>query len=301
MDSKNLGGILDKINELRALFIFGQRVIPFLEELFYFVHDIVPVLEEINRSLYESANKMPRASSQLNKVTKATELATTEILDNLDGVLAKLNTIDEGFEKVTKDLDVLSKLDRESIKILRTEWKGDGKEVLQSVSNLGQQKQVCLKGVLSNVKGLEKSLKDIRTRSNDIMMSLQVQDITAQQIASVNHLIESVQERLSELIDKFSFSGTELIKEIKKGESYHFFDPDADYDKSGSRQKAADEFIKEASSLMNGTNNLNEKLFSHATRNANQSFVKNSPASQDEIDKLFVNGAMGKPKRNSRK
>ena len=70
MNSNNLDGILEKINELRALFIFGQRVIPFLEELFYFVHDIVPVLEEINVSIYESANKMPHASSQLNNVTK---------------------------------------------------------------------------------------------------------------------------------------------------------------------------------------------------------------------------------------
>lgn len=51
MDSKNLGGILDKIKELRAPFIFGQRVIPFLEELFYFVHDILPVLEETNLSI----------------------------------------------------------------------------------------------------------------------------------------------------------------------------------------------------------------------------------------------------------
>lgn len=51
MDSKNLGGILDKIKELQAPFIFGQRVIPFLEELFHFVHDILPVLEETNLSI----------------------------------------------------------------------------------------------------------------------------------------------------------------------------------------------------------------------------------------------------------
>ncbi len=115
MNSENLGGILDKINELRALFIFGQRVIPFLEELFYFVHDIVPVLEEINVSINESANKMPRAFSQLNKVTKATEVATTEILDNLDNVISRLNAIDAHFETTTNDLNALDKLDKQSV------------------------------------------------------------------------------------------------------------------------------------------------------------------------------------------
>ncbi|HUI29097.1 MAG TPA: hypothetical protein VLX91_02680 [Candidatus Acidoferrales bacterium] len=275
MDSKNLGGILDKINELRALFIFGQRVIPFLEELFQFVNDIVPVLEEINLSIYESTSKMPRASSQLNKVRKATELATTEILDNLDRVLSRLNTIDSHFQTATGDLAAIDVLDKKTIEAVRNSISDSNKTLLQEIIDLHEKKQNHLKAVKSNAEGLERSLKEIRAKSNDIMFSLQVQDITAQQISSVNHLIESVQERLSGLIDKFKLSGSELVTEIKKTEN-HTFDPDATYDHSPKRQKTADEMIRNA-------NRMKKKADSIGENSAN-------PTSQEEIDKLFGKG-----------
>lgn len=276
MNSKNLDGILDKINELRALFIFGQRVIPFLEELFYFVHDIMPVLEEINISIYESANKMPHASSQLNKVTQATELATTEILDNLESVLSRLNAIDSHFQTSTGDLTALENLDKETVEAVRTSLKGDDK-LLQKISALNEQKQAHLKILTSNANDLERNLKDIRAKSNDIMISLQVQDITAQQIASVNHLIESVQNRLSNLIDRFKLSGAELLSEIEMMEN-HSFDPLASYDRSGKRQDTADKIMQKANDVKDNLEQLGEN-------------EPGNQASQDEIDRLFGKGA----------
>ncbi len=275
MNSKNLGGILDKINELRALFIFGQRVIPFLEELFYFVHDIVPVLEEINVSIFESANKIPHASSQLSKVTQATELATTEILDNLDHVLSRLNTIDSNFENATSNLEAIDMLDRKTLDAVRSATNGSNKALLQEITQLHDQKQIHLKSVRGHAEKLDRDLKEIRAKSNDIMISLQVQDITAQQIASVNHLIESVQERLSGLIDRFKLSGAELVNEIEK-KGNHTFDPHATYDRSSGKQKTADD-------IMNDASILKSKLDSIRENPAN-------PTSQDEIDKLFGNG-----------
>ncbi len=276
MDSKNLGGILDKINELRALFIFGQRVIPFLEELFYFVHDIVPVLEEINSSIYESASKMPRASSQLDKVTRATELATTEILDNLDGVISRLNTIDSHFVTVTVDLDAIDRIDNQIIETVKSTLNGNGNALVQEISELYERKRAHLKAVKLNAAGLEKSLGDIREKSNDIMMSLQVQDITSQQIASVNHLIGSVQNRLSDLIDRFKISGAELMDEIENSD-HRTFDPNASYDRSGKRQESADEIVRDAVSKQDQPEGEEGKTA--------------DPTSQEEIDRLFGKGA----------
>jgi len=276
MNSKNLGGILDKINELRALFIFGQRVVPFLEELFYFVHDIVPVLEEINVSIYESANKMPRASSQLSKVTQATELATTEILDNLDSVLSELNAMGANFKSAAKDITALGEIDKKVIEVLTASLKESHPELLQQISQIHNEKQGHLKALGLNAAGLDQSLQDIRGKSNDIMISLQVQDITSQQIASVNHLIESVQDRLSSLIDRFKLSGTELISEIEKAE-HHSFDPLATYDRSTNKQNTADAIIKEANAIKSQLGGTGE--------------TPTDPASQDEIDKLFGKGA----------
>ncbi len=276
MNTKNLGGILDKINELRALFIFGQRVIPFLEELFYFVNDIVPVLEDINDSIYESANKMPRASSQLNKVTQATEIATTEILDNLDSVLSKLNAIGTHFQTATNDLAALDSLDEDSYNLIRSSLDGSHDELIKKVESLREQKLAHIKALRSNAGGLEKSLQDIREKSNDIMISLQVQDITAQQIASVNHLIQSVQDRLANLIDRFKISGADLVSEITKSEN-HTFDPLATYDRSGDAQRAADSVIQ---SVRHGD----------LPRSPRGNGASDS-ASQDEIDRLFGKGA----------
>ncbi len=275
MNTKNLGGILDKINELRALFIFGQRVIPFLEELFYFVNDIVPVLEDINESIYESANKMPRASSQLNKVTQATELATTEILDNLDGVLSKLTAMGSNFQAATNDMVALETLDEQTMKLIKSELKKDHPELVAKLTEINEEKAAHIRALRANAGGLEESLQDIRNKANDIMISLQVQDITTQQIASVNHLIQSVQDRLANLIDRFKISGADLVTEIQRAEQ-HTFDPLATYDRSGNAQKNADEVVR-------STNDKEPAQASSARK-------VSDPASQDEIDKLFGKG-----------
>ena len=276
MNTKNLGGILDKINELRALFIFGQRVIPFLEELFYFVNDIVPVLEDINESINESANKMPRASSQLNKVTQATELATTEILDNLDGVLSRLTAIGSNFQAATNDMMALKNLDDESFNLVKAALDGKHAELVDKLRELHERKSGHLDALRANAGGLEESLQHIRNKSNDIMISLQVQDITTQQIASVNHLIKSVQDRLASLIDRFKISGADLVSEIKKSEQ-HTFDPLATYDRSGDAQRNADQVVQS----VNGNGNSPRKAANDPP----------DPASQEEIDKLFGKGA----------
>ena len=54
--------LLRKADELKALFILGQRVIPFLEEIFLFVNEIKPLLDDINSSIEENLRKIGRAS-----------------------------------------------------------------------------------------------------------------------------------------------------------------------------------------------------------------------------------------------
>ncbi len=275
MDSKNLSGILDKIDELQALFIFGQRVIPFLEELFHFVHDIVPAMEDINLSIRESASKMPHVSSQLNKVNKATELAANEILDNLDRVLSRLNAIETHFQVTRRYLAAMDAIDIKTVEAVGAATNGSNEALDHEIVSLHEQKRSYLNSVRSNMEKLNRNLKDIRTKSNDIMISLQVQDITSQQIAYVNHLIESVQERLSMLLDRFEVSGVGLLTEIEKVEN-HSFDPHATYDHSSSRQKTADDIIMAADKLKNKMDTIKES--------------GSKSTSQEEIDR---NCAMG--------
>lgn len=267
MNSKDLGGILDKINELRALFVFGQRVVPFLEDLFYFVHDMVPLLEEINTSLRESTNKMPRVSSQLDKVTQATELATTEILDSVEKMNEKISTLSSSADTIVKSLREIEQIEDKTSEIFNSALAESHPALLKRIQSLNEKKWTYLSALHNETSLLQKSIEQIREESMEIMISLQVQDITSQQIAAVNHLIDSVQQRLSGLIGRFKVGEGDLLEELNTREVA--FNPNATYDRSGAKQKAVDNVIKQSSQSADSHNS------------------DRSIASQDEIDKLF--------------
>ncbi len=229
--------MLHKTEELKALFVFGQRVIPFLEEIFLFIREVTPLLENINTSIEENLTKMPKASQQLSNVTRATELATTEILDTLDGLSYKADVISSNMKQLLtiqqqnrqeqlKIVDIVGKLQRdeqtptdskESIYARITDVvkkiehrDGDGTssgyyvDSIKSAVSVLEQPQPSEELVANS----EKLLESIRMDSTQIMMSLQVQDITSQQLAAVNGLLQTVQSRLSEIM--IHFRNTEI-------------------------------------------------------------------------------------------
>lgn len=255
---KNLKELLDKANELRALFVLGQRVIPFLEEIFIFVSEIEPLLEEINSSIAENLKKMPSATKQLSKVTEATELATTEIMDILDNLTFKTDVISRNLNQLREIKDHHIAVSTRLLEILH--------KAIQANENLSNYLPEISK-VMTMIKENEAALFDktiretnsildsINMDSSSIMMSLQVQDITSQQLAAVNHLIETVQEKLMKIIEKFdktkienlidkpeintSTNVTKLHREIA-------FDPDAvkTIEEKSDMQSSVDELIK---------------------------------------------------------
>ena len=171
MLDKDINVLLSKAEELKALFILGQRVVPFLEEIFIFIREISPILDGINTAIEENISKMPRASEQLSKVTEATELATTEIMDILDGFKYKCDVISGNL----RDLNA-----------------AETDENKQLVGNS------------------ETLLDSLRSDAGQIMLALQVQDITSQQLAAVKHLLMTVQGRLGSILTHFdaaNFSG----------------------------------------------------------------------------------------------
>jgi hypothetical protein len=250
MKTQNVEVLLDKINELKALFIFGHRVFPFLEELFYFVQEVVPLLDEINVSIQESSSRIPKASMQLNKVTEAAEMATTEILDAVDGIVYKLGEIKASIDELQA---FCKKQKRAAAKITRcieeiAQCHPDDKTIT-SLHRMWQkyQEQSCLSETFKITKT---SIEDIKEASSKITISLQVQDITAQQVAAVNHLIESVQTRMQTLLKEFyEVDVAELVEKSNSPPSKKIaFDPDADYLKGRERQQIADTVVNRTQS-----------------------------------------------------
>ncbi len=208
MKEMDLSQLLGKAEELRALFVLGQRVIPFIEEIFIFVSEIKPLLDEINISIKDNLKKMPNASKQLTKVTEATEMATIEIMDIVDGLFFKSDVISSNINKLTdinknsvnNPSNVISLL---SSAVDNAQDENLAKELTDKIADYKNNNESEFDATVGKTNDIINSIKD---DSNSIMMALQMQDITTQQIAAVNNLLETVQIKLSQIIEKFQNS-----------------------------------------------------------------------------------------------
>ena len=290
MKTSQIEKIIRKVEELKALFIFGQRVMPFLEDLFYFIQEIVPLLDEINTQLKESSKRMPKASSQLNKVTEATEMATQEILDMVDGIVFKVNGIQTNINrfKSYSDLqDDLSKRIQKRLTLLEQKYPDDQdikgmKELWEKVDQSGN--------IPDPLESSKTYINEIRMLASNIMISSQVQDITAQQIASVNHLISSVQEKLSEVLTKLDTENLPELTDVPKIPIKKVaFDPNAVYTKAGERQHIVEDILsgKDVDMFAEASKELADKQKQEESQ---------EQLSTDDIEKLLNSTPSAPPK-----
>ncbi len=306
MNNKDVSVLLKKADELRALFVLGQRVIPFLEEIFLFVSEIQPLLDDINHSIQENLSKMPNASKQLSKVTEATELATTEIMDIVDGLVYKSDIITSNTNKLN---EIVSKKMANHLKLLEIIYKGidsgsNMKEVMphlaKTINSLKQSKNQSVMKIVDETNELTQS---IAMDSSSIMMSLQVQDITSQQIAAVNNLLETIQGKLGRILKNFQDSNIQDLIDAEEGpvdntnvSKMHraiAFDPEAvsAIEHKEVRQGQVDAIFS-ADADIEELLRENEKSMASGEENKQaepEPPVDNSPASQDDIDALFSN------------
>jgi chemotaxis regulatin CheY-phosphate phosphatase CheZ len=245
----NMADLFTKLNDLKSVFKYGERLIPVIQSLVDFMRDTEPLLERINTSIAESTNKIPKATNQINNVTSATELATTEILDLVDAISNEVSNI----EKLVK-----TGLEKEE------EKKQLQAQIIAEIGSLNGTGTLIMKyfELDTNFSSMAETMPmftKIKTDAYNITMSLQVQDITTQQLAAVNHLIESVQDKLASLLSNFNENSLKAGE--GNGETFDSrdaaFNPEARYAKSDDQQQIVD------------------------------TLVQSSVATQDEIDKLF--------------
>lgn len=249
---QNINDVFDSLNSLKSAFKIGEKVVPIIQNLTEFMQEIVPLLEQINYSITDSASQMPKVSNQINDVTSATELATTEILDLVDEITNGVSKIELSLtnllEKQANRQELFSKL-----KTILT-GNSDALVILKELENTNNVKEI--------ITGIKEKISKVGEDSYKITLSLQVQDITSQQLLAVNHLIESVNGRLQTLVEQINESDLKsefqsLAIEVPESAT---FDPNAKYNHETGRQDGANEIF-------------NDK--------------KQEQASQDDIDKLF--------------
>jgi chemotaxis regulatin CheY-phosphate phosphatase CheZ len=301
MKDLDIQNLLRRAEELKALFVLGQRVIPFLEDLFTFVGEIQPLLEEINNSIKENLSKMPSLSKQLSKVTEATELATNEILDIIDGIFYKLDLLVSSLNEAEKSNNFVQNFinDFEAIIKQREQeiWSNEDFEAKVVAIFDAFKENYSPRVAFDTVREI---IENIRTDSTSIMLALQVQDITSQQIAAVNHLLTTVQSRLNSLISKFNSKEVETVVtqaqeniNVTKLHREVAFDPDAVETLVGNstKQDEIDKIFEEGVSV----SQVNEDIsITESTEQANEIVgteeeeeSTEGPISQSDIDALF--------------
>ncbi|CBH25744.1 putative phage infection (PIP) family protein YhgE [Salinibacter ruber] len=232
---------LDKLDELQAIFVLSRRFAPFLDELFDFVQDITVLLEEVNTTIRTRSGHMERATEHLKSVSEATEVATSEILDHSDEVLKDLRSIEDQLSTVEEQFAEEAEADNQVLALLREELGEGHEELLDEVARIQGRKQDLRDEWAAQLQDTRDSLSPIRDRMNQIMMSLQVQDVTEQQLSSVNHLIETVRDRIDALLARLG-TGQADRSDAPSGEPSRTaaFNMNAEYDRSGDQQRMAD-------------------------------------------------------------
>jgi uncharacterized phage infection (PIP) family protein YhgE len=215
---------------------------------------------------------MGKATDQLKSISEATEVATDEILDYTDEVLSKLDVLKAGMEASRKQFEEVAAADEELLTLLRDELGEEHEELLEKVEKIEDKKRSLREDWTVQVEESKEALSGIRRKMNQIMMSLQVQDITEQQLSSVNHLIETVRSRIDALLEDLG-SGEVADKDIPSGtpSKTATFNERARYDHSPERQEMADETVAEAT---NGAS-------------SESSSSSDSAALQSDIDDMF--------------
>ena len=245
MKHEELMTLQTKVEELQAVLLFGKRAIPFLEDTFAFVKNIIPVVEAMKSSVDATSEKLPRASKQLDTVTHATEIASTEILNTLETMFGKLEAMMSRFREQQEQTRQLA----ETLHLMDEAWDSMGADAA------AQDRQRRLREawnkhrtfLLTFGEGFPESLQGLQSDCTNIMMALQVQDITAQQIAAVNKMMQSVDEGLNKLMRHFAEVPAD--HDPQRYSHAHLdiqFDVEADYFGSKDRQKAADALVANA-------------------------------------------------------
>jgi len=209
MEKAEISKLINSFNAIKGYFDTTKKYMPQIAKLVYFIEEVIPLLDTIHQDLHQSSKIMPTATEKLDKVTSATEMATTEVMNIVDNVIERLNNMST----------TLGEID----------------EQIEKESNLLESIKVKTGVIRQEIDGSQDDLFSI-------MNALQFQDITTQQINSIANVIDTVQSKLGELLQGFDEDGFR-VKERQAA-----FDEDAEFDfeRSAESQQVADEIIKSA-------------------------------------------------------
>lgn len=86
----NYGEIIQKINQIKDLFSFGEGIMPFLEELFIFLREATPMLNDVTKQVMTASGAMPGAADRLSSAVEESSDATYKIMRSAEDITSSI-------------------------------------------------------------------------------------------------------------------------------------------------------------------------------------------------------------------
>jgi chemotaxis regulatin CheY-phosphate phosphatase CheZ len=226
-----------------------------VEDFVNLLKETVPVLDKIKSSIEESTDKIPTASEHLTAVNKVTESATLHILKDVELMSASIDSmiiVLTNFKNIINSSTDLMKNIIEKIRVCVDTMQGAG--MYHEVSMMNDFIDQLENG--DSILKIENQLNEIKKRTLNIAITLQMQDIAAQQITAVSSLIESVRIQLLRVLNQFDSTpglknkmGLEFHNDTIYEEDKHLIDAAFHFTLGIDRQSSTDEIVKEWSNM----------------------------------------------------
>lgn len=110
-ETKALDDVLLKIEQLHKSLQLSEEIFPVINDMGKFIKEIIPLMVEVNTFMKSSSLKIPSASENLNNISKTTELATHEVMDQLDVISAKLEKLRQRLQSEGSSQESLEMID----------------------------------------------------------------------------------------------------------------------------------------------------------------------------------------------
>lgn len=241
-----MGTSPSSINALPQEKTTDAQQIGVVEHLLGKLEEIIPIVDLIKQSIQESSSSIPRASVQLTSVTRATEMATVEILNVVESLSRSITQAEGRLASLRERHAECEAFERSFTEHMETSLAShSGNGALKSLRDLWNSRPQRREDA-EHVRAIGECLAKAQSDSMQITVALQVQDITSQQIAGVLHLIETVRLQLMNTLHHAESTDTPAPSlpstHLERAKS---FDMNAQYNTSTDRQATADDIIQQ--------------------------------------------------------
>jgi len=215
-----------------------------IDNVMQMLERVIPLLGGIKDALRECGRKIPDAAAGLTGVNQATEVAAVEILNTVEHMGARVEAAKSLFFKLRSannyQVDLINQISA------RLKASAGSTLMTPEMSTLAMllEKFITSSNGASLYPALEEQFDDMQDDLLNITVTLQVQDITAQQIEAARTLIASVHEELQLVMKHFEMTKSPMaIKSVASAPKPVVHGPLTDSDKTD--QDVADKLINE--------------------------------------------------------